>query len=548
MKKIFFLIGMSLFALNPIFAQSKSVMEHHPQAGELLRINSPQPKAYTGNHSTISTETTRGVVNSAIQPDQITGSSFITYHTWPNIPEGFEENLVFVNGPHLNEDNLSIMETDLGMDSYGFNAGNSLGYHLAEDFRLLLETEISSITLYSYQTGENSATITAAYVQIWDGEPGNGGSVVWGDTSTNILTDAVTEGEYRVLDTDQNNTDRLLQRLTVNTNGLTLDSGTYWISYTLEGSGSSGPWSPPIVVWHKTTTGNALQSSDSGSTWTPLLDGGTGEPAGIPFEIHGTVIDGCAEVNPPNDWYFEDAYRINDGYATANDLTVDPGKKFTLENITFFLATDEPPATVNLEYYEDDAGLPGTLIGSENNATIKNYEVIGSTEGQVTGIYQVDVETDPFVFEGQESSSTTYWISAKIENTQGTSVFWVGIADQSVGHPLALNDGTSDWYHPRSDFDGTYVFNGTCDDLLGVNDHEVTLVTVYPNPTTGILNIESKEEIDRIQVYNLLGQQVMNRQMDTANGTIDLSHLQKGVYILKTEIDNKTETFKVIKD
>src|SRR5699024_368054 len=92
------------------------------------------------------------------------------------------------------------------------------------------------------------------------------GQDIWGDPSTNILTDAVTEGEYRVLDTDQNNTDRLLQRLTVNTNGLTLDSGTYWISYTLEGSGSSGPWSPPIVVWHKTTTGNALQSSDSGST------------------------------------------------------------------------------------------------------------------------------------------------------------------------------------------------------------------------------------------------------------------------------------------
>src|SRR5699024_9347732 len=117
MKKIFFLIGMSLFALNQIFAQSKSVMEHHTQPGELHRINSPQPKAYTANHSTITTETTRGVVNSAIQPDQITGSSFITYHTWPNIPEGFEENLVFVNGPHLNEDNLSIMETDLGMDS-----------------------------------------------------------------------------------------------------------------------------------------------------------------------------------------------------------------------------------------------------------------------------------------------------------------------------------------------------------------------------------------------------------------------------------------------
>lgn len=72
---------------------------------------------------------------------------------------------------------------------------------------------------------------------------------------------------------------------------------------------------------------------------------------------------------------------------------------------------------------------------------------------------------------------------------------------------------------------------------------------VYPNPSSGILNIENKTNKSdlKINIYNLQGQQVFNKQYeDLKTEQINLSNLSDALYILSIE-DNNTKNFNTYK-
>ena len=82
------------------------------------------------------------------------------------------------------------------------------------------------------------------------------------------------------------------------------------------------------------------------------------------------------------------------------------------------------------------------------------------------------------------------------------------------------------------------------DQSVGLEENELSNVSVYPNPSNGIVNIEV--ELDgsstaSINVLNNLGQIVFNETQSTdGKMRIDLSTLSTGVYTVKVDIDGKT--------
>ncbi|MBO9584706.1 MAG: T9SS type A sorting domain-containing protein [Flavobacterium sp.] len=83
---------------------------------------------------------------------------------------------------------------------------------------------------------------------------------------------------------------------------------------------------------------------------------------------------------------------------------------------------------------------------------------------------------------------------------------------------------------------------------LGTQDFEFSsYFSVYPNPAQNILNIQSKDSIkmQRINIYNLLGQLVLTIPNAQDISKIDISKFQSGNYILqiKTEIGNSIIKF-----
>jgi hypothetical protein len=83
---------------------------------------------------------------------------------------------------------------------------------------------------------------------------------------------------------------------------------------------------------------------------------------------------------------------------------------------------------------------------------------------------------------------------------------------------------------------------------LGVPDFEISKVIMYPNPTTNYLTIDANGEINNISIYNVLGQEVLVRSPKSNSTTIQTSQLSKGVYIVKTVVEGKATTTKMIKE
>ena len=87
------------------------------------------------------------------------------------------------------------------------------------------------------------------------------------------------------------------------------------------------------------------------------------------------------------------------------------------------------------------------------------------------------------------------------------------------------------WTEPREGTSRAYAQNIIVEDeTVGVNDLNANEVSVYPNPTTGILNIESTQKIHKIEIYNLAGKLLRQEQ---STGKLNLSDLNQGVYLIR---------------
>ncbi|WP_246034226.1 T9SS type A sorting domain-containing protein [Empedobacter tilapiae] len=76
-----------------------------------------------------------------------------------------------------------------------------------------------------------------------------------------------------------------------------------------------------------------------------------------------------------------------------------------------------------------------------------------------------------------------------------------------------------------------------------------TYIEAYPNPTRDFVNVLINKEFEKavIEVYNLTGQHLQTKEVKYRSTPILLSNYPAGVYILKINYDNQTESIKIIK-
>jgi hypothetical protein len=103
--------------------------------------------------------------------------------------------------------------------------------------------------------------------------------------------------------------------------------------------------------------------------------------------------------------------------------------------------------------------------------------------------------------------------------------------DTTSGVNITLEDSVVYYYHS----------------VVGLNELALKekTITVYPNPSNGLLNIRSSNIINSIELYNNLGVLVSKPEI-MYNNQIDLSSLSKGMYFLKVSDGKQYHTEKVI--
>ncbi len=83
---------------------------------------------------------------------------------------------------------------------------------------------------------------------------------------------------------------------------------------------------------------------------------------------------------------------------------------------------------------------------------------------------------------------------------------------------------------------------------LSIASFEDTKISMYPNPVSSSLSINSVEKLDTISIYNVIGQEVLNLKVNDTNTIINVSNFENGIYIIKTFSEGKVSTTKFIKE
>jgi hypothetical protein len=111
-----------------------------------------------------------------------------------------------------------------------------------------------------------------------------------------------------------------------------------------------------------------------------------------------------------------------------------------------------------------------------------------------------------------------------------------------------LNDGGAHiyklWSYAESDGtdNGQIGSSGT----LSTTSKAAFEFSTYPNPVKDVLHINTKESLQKVEVYDLLGKSVLS--VKNVSESIDVSSLSKSIYIVKLTSTNGVSTKKFVKE
>jgi hypothetical protein len=169
--------------------------------------------------------------------------------------------------------------------TFGFGDQTASGNVVAEDFTIGAGQtwNVTSLDFYGYQTGAVGFTFQQATWSIVQGDVNTGTVVASGLTN---VTNGGLVG-YRTQTSAPTATNRAIYDVQADVSDFSLTAGTYWLRWSLSGSGVSGPWQPPTS---DNAVGNAYQlTSTTAGLFAPVFDAGSGLAPTLPFMINGTI-------------------------------------------------------------------------------------------------------------------------------------------------------------------------------------------------------------------------------------------------------------------
>jgi hypothetical protein len=82
---------------------------------------------------------------------------------------------------------------------------------------------------------------------------------------------------------------------------------------------------------------------------------------------------------------------------------------------------------------------------------------------------------------------------------------------------------------------------------LANQDFDMTQFTYYPNPVIDLLNITYSQDMTSVKVFNMIGQQLMSKQVNSNTIQVDMSSYANGAYFIQVTTENAMKTVRVIK-
>lgn len=249
----------------------------------------------------------------------------------------------------------------------------------------------------------------------------------------------------------------------------------------------------------------------------------------VPSDFDSGASDSCDDTRPFGNAYFDGDFYNNKRHGSGPTASDGLGGGGTIDGImTEVNRRVRDLGTYNGNVYDT---RPQTLVPfADDYATvIKNYIDIHyndfATFMYAANTYATD-DADP------TPTKTTGVTGVFTATPAGLSINpTTGAIDLSMS-----TDGMYTITHTVGDCD-LYVASSmmTITNTLSTPDVTEASFALYPNPTTGKLQIQSTETIAQVKVYNLVGQQVKAFTMQANQKSIDISNLQTGSYFVNLQ-------------
>ncbi len=84
-----------------------------------------------------------------------------------------------------------------------------------------------------------------------------------------------------------------------------------------------------------------------------------------------------------------------------------------------------------------------------------------------------------------------------------------------------------------------------CQGQTGISENNLSSVFVYPNPSSGLININTPSKTTRIDVYSVLGKLIYSKtnKTNTSEHTIDIK--ENGIYYISVYVGNEVISKKI---
>lgn len=175
--------------------------------------------------------------------------------------------------------------------------------------------------------------------------------------------------------------------------------------------------------------------------------------------------------------------------------------------------------------------LPDKVQQISGNSVILNGLI--NPNGSLIHTIQFDYGTSEN-FGNLINASPAYVFERKTYNVQATLNNLIPLTKYYFR--IKASDGTNIYY--------SEVFSHTLGNTTGIEtENELNSVSIYPNPTTGYLIIESPYPVDRVELYDSDGKL---REIKTNTNSLDISSYPDGFYFIRIFTNNGVQVRKIM--
>lgn len=107
------------------------------------------------------------------------------------------------------------------------------------------------------------------------------------------------------------------------------------------------------------------------------------------------------------------------------------------------------------------------------------------------------------------------------------------------------NDGDLDIAQCAYADDDLSWFENLKYNTLNIESSNLTSISIYPNPTSNVLNFKGLNSDFTVSIYDILGKEILQADLNV-DQVLDVSHMASGVYILT--LNDQKKTFKFVKE